>query len=245
MSIEEKIETIAKNVPEVYEAGKQAEYDRFWDEYQENGNRTSYFNAFSGHAWTNENFKPKYDITVENGYGLFWQSNITGDLDELLEKCNVKLDFSKCFSFQNAFNSIKISIIGTIDARNVSTLSNTFLQTMGSTYQYPKTIKLLILKEDGTNLFSNTFGNCQGLKNITIEGTIGNDFDIHWSPLSKNSILSIFNALSDSTTNRLLSLSLSAVNSAFETSSGAVDGSVSEEWEQLKNSKSNWIINLM
>jgi len=45
-----------------FEAGKQAEYDRFWDNYQQNGERTNYFGAFSGSAWSKETFKPKYTI---------------------------------------------------------------------------------------------------------------------------------------------------------------------------------------
>ena len=56
MSIEEKIETIAKNVPEVYEAGKQAEYDRFWDEYQENGNSVKANAFFKGRLEINKEY---------------------------------------------------------------------------------------------------------------------------------------------------------------------------------------------
>ncbi len=62
MSIAEKFEKIADAV---YEKGKQAEYDRFWDEFQENGNRRFYSYAFSGYGWTNENFKPKYPIVTD------------------------------------------------------------------------------------------------------------------------------------------------------------------------------------
>ena len=43
MSIAEKLTTVAENVPKVYEAGKKAEYDAFWDKYQNNGKRTQQF----------------------------------------------------------------------------------------------------------------------------------------------------------------------------------------------------------
>lgn len=46
-----------------YAAGQQAEYDRFWDAFQQNGNRTSYGYAFCGASWTKETFNPKYKIT--------------------------------------------------------------------------------------------------------------------------------------------------------------------------------------
>lgn len=40
------------------EQGKQAECDRFWDVFQENGARTDYSNAF--YNWKGANYKPKY-----------------------------------------------------------------------------------------------------------------------------------------------------------------------------------------
>ena len=54
MNLEQKAKLAAENMPKVYdsaynqgfkkgiEQGKQAEYDEFWDAYQDNGNRTSY-----------------------------------------------------------------------------------------------------------------------------------------------------------------------------------------------------------
>lgn len=60
MSIAEKLTTVAENQQRVYDAGKQAEYDRFWDAYQQNGTRGSYSYAFGGVAWTDETLKPKY-----------------------------------------------------------------------------------------------------------------------------------------------------------------------------------------
>ena len=60
MSIAEKFEVIADAV---YEKGKQAEYDRFWDSYQENGNKRFYGYAFA--YWNDEVFKPKYTIMTD------------------------------------------------------------------------------------------------------------------------------------------------------------------------------------
>ena len=44
------------------EQGKQAEYHKFWNEYQQNGNRSSYGYAFGHDVWTDETFNPKYPI---------------------------------------------------------------------------------------------------------------------------------------------------------------------------------------
>lgn len=44
------------------EEGKQAEYDVFWNAYQENGNRTDYRYGFAGMGWTESTYNPKYPI---------------------------------------------------------------------------------------------------------------------------------------------------------------------------------------
>ena len=54
-----------------FEAGKEEgareEYDRFWDVYQDYGNRIDYTNAFGGNYrgcyWTEDTLKPKYDMS--------------------------------------------------------------------------------------------------------------------------------------------------------------------------------------
>jgi hypothetical protein len=43
--------------------GEQAEHDRFWEKYQQNGRRTSYRNAFYDRHWNNTIYQPKYPIT--------------------------------------------------------------------------------------------------------------------------------------------------------------------------------------
>ena len=50
-TVAEKLKEITDNVPYVYqsgvEAGRKAEYDAFWDAYQQNGTKTNYSYAFS------------------------------------------------------------------------------------------------------------------------------------------------------------------------------------------------------
>jgi len=67
MGIAEKLVTIAENEQKVYEAGKQAEYDRFWDTFQNNGGERNYYYKFSYTGWTDENFNPKYPIITTTG----------------------------------------------------------------------------------------------------------------------------------------------------------------------------------
>lgn len=106
-------------------------------------------------------------------------------------------------------------------------------------------VRKLILNENIK--YSIIFNNCSNLRELTIEGTIGqNGFSVeHSTLLSKDSITSIINALSTTTSNLTITLSKTAVNNAFETSSGAGDGSTSEEWNTLIATKSNWSISLV
>lgn len=58
--------------------GKQEEYDRFWDDYQDNGNRIHYSYAFGGYGWNDETYDPKYPINAtEAGAYMFYATQIT------------------------------------------------------------------------------------------------------------------------------------------------------------------------
>lgn len=72
-----------------YESGKKAEYDAFWDAYQENGNRNNYPYAFYNVGWTDITYNPKYNITIYgNAYALFNGSKVTDT--------KVDIDISTC-----------------------------------------------------------------------------------------------------------------------------------------------------
>ena len=224
---------------EGYAAGQQAEYDRFWDNAQTNGNRVNYTGAFFGVLWNNETFCPKYDIRPDNAYNIFARCEIT-DLVSTLDKAGVVLDFSQTTNFDGMFTWSSVRNVGIIDTRGAASISNM------CSYGYNLTkIQKLILKDDGSQSAGNAFTSCSNLTTLTIEGTIGqNGFDLHWSPLDKASIQSVINALSATTTGLTVTLSQTAVNKAFETSSGANDGSASAEWATLTGTKTNWTINL-
>lgn len=234
-------ESMAGEVDAVFEAGKDAVLNDFWENYQDGGNRELYQYAFD--YMNDDVFKPKYGITskVTNIDRLFYRYKGTKGPMIFIENglpfdtSGVKVSFGLIFS-------------GVITASpKISTIS---LSSIGSIFCYAyelKTIQELELKEDGSQSIStDMFGYCSKLENLIITGTIGkNGFDIHWSTkLSKASILSILNALSATTTSLTVTLSATAVNNAFETSAGAADGSTSEEWTTLIATKPNWTISL-
>lgn len=74
---------IKSNYDEGYEAGRQAEHDAFWDVLQNNGNAANYYYAFAYGKFTDENYKPKYDIvcsdTTTGSMAIFYASEAITD----------------------------------------------------------------------------------------------------------------------------------------------------------------------
>lgn len=222
------------------EQGKQAEYEAFWDAYQENGNRDNYRLAFAGKGWTTENFKPKYDIRPRSNYHymLFYESSLEGDLVEMLEECGVVLDFSNTAGWaQYVFSGSKLTRVGKCDFSGCNTIQSAFSGTP------LHTIDELVVS--ATTGFSGVFNECAELQNLTISGTIGQSgLDLQWSTkLSKASIISVMNALSTTTSGLSIILPKTAVDREFE--EGDRLGSDSQEWEEILQNHSNCTISLV
>lgn len=211
MTTGDKLVNIAERFPIVYSEGlvkgRKAEYDRFWDAYQQNGNRANYQHAFPGEGWTTENFKPKYDIIpTGNASNFFNQTFISGDVVEILAKQNVVLDFSNTTRIQSGFYYAKyITHLGIL---NFSKLDTSSLYMFGTCIAL-HTIDKIIVTE--SQIFSYWFEGCTALKEIRFEGTIGKSLDIHWSTkLSAESYKSILDCMIVSVTNQTLTIPATA-----------------------------------
>lgn len=220
----------------VFEAGKKNEYDAFWNSWPSSIGQITVA-LYAGDYWNNVTFKPPTNLVAnENINYAFYSSKISGDLREIAKENNITISFDSVVMLQSTFS---YSLF-------------TFLPPIPVTYVYESFLcakKLIgiekLIVHEGT-MFVRSFVQCTSLEYLTIEGTIGqNGFNISWSPLNKASLTSIVNALSDTTTGLTVTLRLSAVNTAFETSEGAEDGSASDEWTALAATKSNWTINLI
>ena len=240
MSIAEKLITIAENEQRVYERGKQAEYDTFWDVYQENGSRLNYNYAFAGTGWTEKVFCPKFNFKPTGTYCMFYNNKFAGDLVQRLEECGVSLDLSRVNDGTRTFMyATKITRIGSVNVSLAPSI-NEFFSWCTSLV----TIDELTITETTTS-GTNMFLNCYELQNIVFSGIIGFNIGLPQSTkLTKASIQSIVSHLSDTTSGKTLTLSKTAVNNAFETASGTADGSTSEEWLNLVATKPNWTISL-
>ena len=244
MSIAEQVTQLKQDFDDVYEAGKKSQYDEFWDAFQQNGSRRDYKYGFAGVGWRNDTLYPKYSMVVDNANYMFQQCNFNGNLKERLEECGVEMRFAGS-SFSNTFVDCNmITELPEIDASRATTLGATF-QDMRSLVTLP-----LILPTATRVNWNSTFNVCKSLVNLTLTGKIynrsGNALNLSWSKsLSKASIENVIECLDTSVVDQYITLSLTAVNNAFETSEGAADGSTSTEWANLIATRSNWTINLL
>lgn len=237
MSIAEKLTTIAENEQKVFDAGKQAEYDAFWDAYQLGGNRKNYVHAFSYTGWNESNLKPKYVVQPTNASNMFYQMGyIEGSYTVDLRPIKDKLDFSQATNMNYAFQTSKITHIGVVDVRNCgSNLNNTF----GNMYDLKEIEKIIVCE---TNTFPSTFAQCWANK-ITFEGVVASDLALGQVRCNKANFENIFGVLSKTTNGKTLTLNKGAVNSAFginvDNQSTWPEGS---EYYKLRHSRDNWTI---
>lgn len=239
MSISEKLTSIADNQQKIFEAGQKSEYDRFWDKYQKNGAKLWYNYAFAGTRWTEETFKPKYDL-VASGCAYMFSDCAVKNLKTTLENLGLTLDTSTATSAVYMFSNSYIAEVGELDMTSAVVLTGIFYGAR------IVSVDKLILRSDGTNTLINAFYNASNLENIIFEGTVGASVDMHWSTnLSRVSIESLLSHLSDEKSGLGVTLSLDAVNKAFESSDGACDGADTDEWNTLTEAHSGWTFSLV
>ena len=184
MSLETQARQLKQDIDEVYEAGKQAEYDRFWNAFQTNGKRTAYPMAFAYDCWNNTSFKPKYQLKPVNANQMFYRNqSLSGEVQEL-----INIDFSSCTNLSQTFQDLnKVTRLGVIDARKVTTATNTFTNMSNLV-----TIDKIIFAET-TPAFS--FANDAKLKNVNFEGVIAKSHSFSSCPLSVESVKSLISCL--------------------------------------------------
>ena len=185
-------------VDEVYNKGKQEEYDTFWDNYQSNGNRTVYEFAFAREGWTEENFKPKYDIMADMQYSsnIFVYSRTNGSLKKILSDCGVSLTFHNSGSANGVSRAFMGSLFTELpeldfsEANGNDTLHRTF-----NSCRLLQTIEKIIMPTECKGYGLYIFLQCYVLQNINFEGTIKYSLDFQDCPLSADSVYNILNHL--------------------------------------------------
>ena len=222
---------------------------------QNGGSRKNYGYFFGAGRFNDETFYPKYDMVPygqydgDGAYQMFYKFNSGREpfnLRTRLEECGVILDTSQATSVQQMFTSSYITEVPTIDMQLCVKNRYSIMQTFSYAPYLYKVEKIIV--SPSTFFATESFQQAYALVEIRVEGTIagGTSLDLGWSKkLSKESIISFVQALSDDVAPYTATFSKDAVNKAFETSAGANDGSSSQEWENLMATKPHWAFALV
>lgn len=232
MTIAEKITRAKSDYDEVYEAGKKAERDAFWNAYLPD-NLANWQYVFYSRRWSDDNFYPTKDIVPVGNFNFGLSSHLITNVKQRLIDCGVTLDTSNVTGGNYMFcYSSTVTHLPTISLVGLTSAVKALFDGDKELVEIEK----IILPHDNNITFESWFYNCNALENIAFEGTISNNINLQWSTkLTKASITSIINALSPTTSGLTLTLSRVAKESAFTT----------DEWEALIATKSNWTISLV
>ena len=200
MSIGEKLTIIAENMQKVYDAGVKTGYDKFWDDFQQNGNRTDYRSALGG--FNVESFKPKYPIRPTDAYFMFYNSGGGNlkikDFVEYAKENNIVLDYSRCTNAYYGVGCLRSQHFGVLD---FSVCEN--MQSLFYGHQFNSTDSVVTIDEfissEITTYNANTFQHATQLTNLTMKGVIAkNSFNVSYcTKLTHDSLMSIINCLKD------------------------------------------------
>ena len=191
------LDAMVDGVDKVHKAGKQAEYDRFWDVLQHNGGRVAYEYGF--YRWgTADSFYPKYDIAPTNMqyFMQYFNNDANGgeplDLAARLEECGVRLDTSNAKNMSLAFYwTTGLKRLPAIDLSSCTSASSLFAYCNNL-----ETIDKIILPDIDTQVsLATAFFGSDKIKNITFEGVIRKSINLQNGSLTVESMLSVIRHL--------------------------------------------------
>ena len=218
--------------------GGDKHYDTFWNAYQSDGARETYYYGFCGTGWNRESFNPKHQIVVKgSAEGMFRNFNYTNkDIMQAVDLTPFNINWSGCTGMKQTFYNARLLNTGLIDATNCSQLDNTFVN--GSTGTNKGCLVKITLKVKAATTYTNPIAKQTELTDLifTEDSVIGNSgWDLSASPLlSKASVQSIINALSGTATGKSITLPTAVKTNYF----------TDAEWNTLVGTKSNWTIAL-
>jgi hypothetical protein len=239
MSIAEKALLLKEDIDEVFEAGKQAEYDAFWDAYQNYGNLMPWgANAFYGKWWNDDTFYPKYDIKPGGGVSnSYFYINAVTNLRERIDGRGLKIIIP-----QGNFLTMFFRESLTVELPDFDTSPSSQFAEYCLNAKNLVTIPRINLT-NATNV-NNAFSGTTSLKNITFEGVIPISINFQHSPLSVASVKSIIHHLKNySRTDEEFAYTVTFKNSAFNELGTNFDDDDYEWFESTFNMSRDTVIN--
>lgn len=184
--------------------GMQEEWNRFWDTYQDNGNRSRYAYAFAGVGWARKNMlPPKYPIVLQNGTfanrGMFQQFNQDkGSAGRYnLTEISSMIDASNMTNAHSMFADARVENL-TLDLSNCTDATSMF--NMGNAGGDVDGIYLKVSEK--LKITTSMFAHCKNLKTLRFtEGSVlATSLSFAHSPmLDDESIDNIITTLKDLT----------------------------------------------
>ncbi|MEE0963116.1 MAG: hypothetical protein U0L73_02720 [Ruminococcus bromii] len=228
-----KTKDMAEGVGEVFEAGKQAENDAFWDGFLDRGERKVFTMAFAN--WRCEYIRPNRKIIF---------NYIEGDRAySVFQRCtNLKEIKKEYFDFSQYTPKPDLSTGGWYytfnNLRALEYFEDLGCQAGGYYYTWAyglslHTVEVMRCCEEG--VYAQPFHGCSKLVNLTIEGVIGTSFPIQYSPLSPASLKSVVKHLKNYSGIADHTQTLTVKASAWE----------ALEAEGLNDEDKAWLISLM
>lgn len=212
---------LSENIEKVYNiAYEKAALERekkWWNDYQQNGERTNYINAFFNFGWTDVTYNPQYSINSTSSFNMFAWSDITDT--------KVPIKISDAAAASSVFNNCKklVTIVSLdIDAYN-QTYTNWFtncvaLQNINIIGYFKKNISF----KDSTELTKESIINI--INALDPNGLLSNELTL---TLSKVAVDKAFEEI-------------------FEAGSKSnILGSETKSWLDLKLIRPNWRIELV
>ena len=235
VTLAEKLTIITENVPKVYDAGKNRGYSEGEAKGYAEGESKGYQNGYTD-GLNKGGYADGYDAGKQAERDAFWEAYQQGD-----KRTNYTYAFyGSSWTDKNYNPKYTLKMTGGNQAFQTSNITDTKVPVditdigpNGQIFIWANklvTIRKLIVAE-GSSINSQMFTECSALENITIDGVIGKNFDIHWSTkLTADSIRSIIEHLSDEVSGKTLTLSETAVDNADfggDTIFVTIDGSTS------------------
>lgn len=183
------LDDMASGVNEVYQAGKKAEYNEFWES---GGLRPDH--RFKGTFWTKETFKPNKDFEIgAQGFSYHNWQGTAYDLAEHLESLGVRMTLTSSAD-QELFNCAWFTRLPEL---NFSPCSGTFDRVFRGMSLLVTIDKIVLPDEGAVTSFNQPFNGCSRLKNVLFDGILDKEISFSDCPLSADSVESIARALKD------------------------------------------------
>lgn len=176
MTVAEKLIKIDENMQKVFEAGRQAEYDAFWDALQANGTRENYEYAFS--RWEAEYVRPKRKVvpTSRSIYMFSHNSQLKKVESQYFDlskgSCGFGLTEGHYRTFENCISLEEVEDIGMKAGYYYATWQRCHALK-----------KISVVRASEESVFNDPFIRCDALEEIRFEGTIANNISFKDSPL--------------------------------------------------------------